>query len=56
VTLNGELLGHAGISKDVVVIGSGDHLEVWDGPSYAHDQTDLPDQVARIAETLGHPS
>ena len=56
VTLNGELLKHAGIAKDVVVIGSGDHLEVWDGPSYAADQTDLPDQVAQIAESLGHPS
>jgi MraZ protein len=56
VTLNAELLKHAGIAKDVAVIGSGDHLEVWDGGSYANDQTDLPDQVARIAESLGHPS
>src|SRR3954451_10873510 len=56
VTLNAELLKYAGISKDVAVIGSGDHLEVWDGGSYADDQTDLPDQVARIAESLGHPS
>ena len=56
VTLNGELLKHAGISKEVVVIGSGDHLEVWDGAAYMEDQTDLPDQVARIAESLGHPS
>lgn len=56
VTLNAELLNHAGIAKDVVVIGSGDHLEVWDGGSYADDQSDLPDQVARIAESLGHPS
>jgi MraZ protein len=56
VTLNAELLKYAGISKDVAVIGSGDHLEVWDGPAYNADQTDLPDQVARIAESLGHPS
>ena len=56
VTLNAELLKYAGITKDVAVIGSGDHLEVWDGGSYANDQTDLPDQVARIAESLGHPS
>jgi len=56
VTLNAELLKYAGISKDVAVIGSGDHLEVWDGAAYNDDQTDLPDQVARIAENLGHPS
>ena len=56
VTLNGELLGHAGIAKDVVVVGSGNHLEIWDGTAYASDQTDLSDQVAQIAESLGHPS
>jgi MraZ protein len=56
VTLNAGLLKHARITKDAVVVGSGDHLEVWDGGSYATDQTDLPDQVAQIAESLGHPS
>jgi MraZ protein len=56
VTLNGQLLAHGGISKDVVVIGNVDHLEVWDRARYTDDQTDLPDQVARIAEGLGHPS
>jgi MraZ protein len=56
VTLNAGLLKHARITKDAVVVGSGDHLEVWDGGSYAADQTDLPDQVAQIAESLGHPS
>jgi MraZ protein len=56
VTLNAELLKHARITKDAVVVGSGDHLEVWDGASYAADQTDLPAQVAEIAESVGHPS
>jgi MraZ protein len=56
VTLNAPLLDHGGIEKDVVVIGNVDHLEVWDRARYSDDQTDLPDQVARIAESLGHPS
>jgi MraZ protein len=56
VTLGAPLIDHAGISKDVVILGADDHLEVWDRARYADDQTDLPDQVARIAESLGHPS
>lgn len=56
VTLNGELIKHGQIGKDVVVVGSGDHLEVWDRARYADDQTDLPEQVAQIAESLGNPS
>jgi MraZ protein len=56
VTVNSELLKHGQIDKDVVVVGSDNHLEVWDRARYADDQTDLPDQVAQIAESLGHPS
>ena len=56
ITLNGQLLEHAGISREVVVVGNVDHLEVWDGTRFAADQTDLPDQVARIAESFGNPS
>jgi MraZ protein len=56
VTLGGPLLEHGGIAKDVVVIGNVDHLEIWDRARYSADQNDLPDQVARIAESLGHPS
>jgi MraZ protein len=56
VTLNSQLLDHAGITREVVVVGNADHLEVWDRQRFADDQTDLPDQVARYAESLGHPS
>ena len=56
VTLNAPLLEHAGISKDVVVIGAVDHLEVWDRGRHADDQTELHAQVEQIAESLGHPS
>ena len=59
VTVGAQLLEHAGItgaSREVVVVGSGDHLEVWDRKRFSEDQADLPDQVARFAEGLGHPS
>jgi MraZ protein len=56
VTLNAPLIEHAGISKDIVVIGAVDHLEVWDRAAHAADQTDLHAQVEQIAESLGHPS
>lgn len=56
VTLNAPLIEHAGISKDVVIVGAVDHLEVWDRSRHAADQTDLHAEVERIAEGLGHPS
>jgi MraZ protein len=56
VTLNAPLIEHASISKDVVVIGAVDHLEVWDRARHTADQTDLHGQVEQIAESLGHPS
>jgi transcriptional regulator MraZ len=56
VTLNGPLLDHAGVSKDVVILGADDHLEVWDRARYADDQADLPAQIAQIAESVGNPS
>ena len=56
VTLNPLLIEHAGIDKEVVVVGTETQLEVWDRSRYAQDQTGLPAEVARIAESLGHPS
>jgi len=56
VTLNAPLIEHGGISKDVVVIGAVDHLEVWDRGRHASDAGDLFAQVNKIAESLGHPS
>ena len=56
VTLNSQLLEHAGIAKDVVILGADDHLEVWDRTRYAEDQADLNVDIARIAESVVHPS
>ena len=57
VTLPAQLLAHAGIEKDVVVAGVGDHLEVWDARragSRAAGQLDA--DIGEVTERLGHPS
>jgi MraZ protein len=56
VTLNLPLLEHAGIEKEVVVIGNRDHLEIWDRERWHADQTELDSEIVQIAESLGHPS
>ena len=56
VTLGAPLLGHAGISKEVVVVGNLDHLEVWDRDRWQQDQRSLDSEIVGIAESLGHPS
>ena len=56
VTLSQPLLEHAAIQKDVVVAGTGDHVEVWDRDRWLADQESLKPEVLRIAEGLGHPS
>jgi MraZ protein len=56
VTLNAPLLAHAGISKEVVVIGNLDHIEVWDRGRWLKDQETLDSEIVEIAESLGHPS
>jgi MraZ protein len=56
VMLNGALLEHAGIEKEVVVVGNLDHLEVWDRDKWLKDQGELNEEIVEIAESLGHPS
>jgi MraZ protein len=56
VTLSPQLLEHAGIEKDVVVVGNVDHIEVWDRARWQADQKELDSEIVQIAESLGHPS
>ena len=56
VTLNPALLAHAGIEKEVVVVGVLDHLEVWARDRWLADQEELDAEVVEIAESLGHAS
>jgi MraZ protein len=56
VTLNQALLEHAGIQKEVVIVGNLDHIELWDRDRWSEDQQALNAEVAGIAESHGHPS
>jgi MraZ protein len=56
VTLNPALMAHAGIEREVMVVGNLDHLEVWDRGKWEADQRELSSEIVEIAESLGHPS
>jgi MraZ protein len=56
VTLPPPLMGHAAIGKDVVVVGVGDHLEVWSAERWSGQQEGLDAEIQEVTERLGHPS
>jgi MraZ protein len=56
VTLNPALIDHAGIDREVTIVGNLDHLEVWDRRRWAEERTSLNQEISGIAESLGHPS
>ncbi len=56
VTLGAPLLEHAGIEREVVVVGNIDHVELWDPERWRSDQRALDGEIVEIAESLGHPS
>jgi MraZ protein len=49
-------LEHAGIDRDVVVIGAGDCLELWDPSTWADYDLDLTARAPDITASLGHPA
>jgi MraZ protein len=56
VTLPPPLLAHAGIEKEVVVVGVGDHLEVWGKERWNREQEALDAEIGEVTERLGNPS
>jgi transcriptional regulator MraZ len=56
VTLPPTLLDHAAIERELVVVGVGDHLEVWGRERFAGEQESLDAQIEEVTEQLGHPS
>jgi MraZ protein len=56
VTLPPPLLAHAGIEKVVVVVGVGDHLEVWGRERWQQEQEALDAEIGEVTERLGNPS
>ena len=50
------LVEHAGIHKDVVVAGVGDHLEVWSRDRWREEKSVLEESIRGVTESLGDPS
>jgi MraZ protein len=51
-----KLMEYAGLDKDVVVVGSGECLEVFDRARYAEYSAGVLTRVPAIAASLGHSS
>ena len=56
VTLPPPLMSHAGVEKEVVVVGVGDHLEVWGRERWLRKQKARDAEIGEVTERLGHPS
>jgi len=56
VTLPPPLISHTGIEKEVVVVGVGDHLEVWGKERWKSEQEALDAEIGEVTERLGNPS
>ena len=56
VMVPGFLLDHAGLSKEVVVAGAGECLEVWDRRAWGSYKDDLTTRVPDITSSLVHSS
>jgi len=48
-----QLIGYAGLDKEVVVTGSGECLEVWDRRRYAQNFEEVLTRIPDIAASLG---
>ena len=56
VTLPPPLMAHAGVEKEVVVAGVGDHLEIWGKERWGAQQDSLEAEIQEVTERLGDPS
>ncbi len=52
VLIPAPLREYAGIRQEVAVVGTNDHLELWDQENWAQERVDLDNQLAEIAERL----
>jgi MraZ protein len=56
VMLPPKFAAHAGIGKEVTVIGAGDYLELWDRDAYDAQNADLIQRAADHIQSVGHPA
>jgi len=48
------LLNKFNISREVIVLGIGDHIEIWDQKKYQEYESSVKDEFENIAETIGN--
>lgn len=56
VGMPGFLSEHGALGKDVVVIGAGDHAQVWSRQSWKDFNATLAGEVEEITERFDHPA
>jgi MraZ protein len=49
------LIEHAGLRKEVMVVGALESLQIWDRETWHDFNSGLTGEVADITERLGHP-
>ncbi len=50
--INQELRGHANLTKEVYIVGAGDHLEIWDKEAWENYRGGLDEDYEALAEEL----
>jgi MraZ protein len=48
--------GHAGIDRRVMIVGTGDSLELWDLDAWKDYDSDLTARAPELTSSLGHPA
>lgn len=56
ITLGAALIKHAGITKEIVVGGTGNRLEIWDRDAWGGNQEGVVAELNEIAQGLDHAS
>ena len=56
VGLAPKLVEHAGLKRDVAIVGAGEWLEIWDRDAWASVDEDSPARIQQLTRDLGHPS
>ena len=56
VIIPAHLLEHAGLSRDVVVAGISDHLEIWDREAWRRELAEVEGSAEDVAERLAAKS
>ena len=54
VMVPSSLMSYAGLTKEVVVTGSGECLEVWDRTRHAENFAEVLDRIPQLTASLGH--